>query len=397
MAVDPGPKPSNDWKTIGNRNKDGNWVQQDSSGNVRVIKPDGSVTYHNNTGGSTPRDGHMPPPQSNPQESLRPEQPDGGSNVPVTVSTGSSSVSGNDPDTNAPEGTAATAQEALGARSDALNEKYGLGDYDTPSPDEALVARSQALNQQYGLGDDTQPLPGPIAPSVKDPMYGIDPPGKITGSGSPMNQRGMETAASQSASPTIGHAQSGLEARSEALNEAYGLGSSSSASSAPAWHVNPRWAAVDGTSSAAISAAGVDPGQVLETRPGANNNTLLRMKDGTYQSIESNGNVTSAGTWDNSQWAGSGYDTQVNTTGNTISPASPAVDSIGPPPIVEQPLTAGRLETSPLGAQGAAITSTDNSVLGGITLPASDTGGPSSAVDNYTPGENASAGRSIAD
>jgi hypothetical protein len=58
-------------------------------------------------------------------------------------------------------GTAATpitatstdaADAALVARSEALNEQYGLGASGEAAADAALVARSEALNQQYGLG-----------------------------------------------------------------------------------------------------------------------------------------------------------------------------------------------------------------------------------------------------
>jgi hypothetical protein len=48
--------------------------------------------------------------------------------------------------------------EALNARSDALNHRYGLGEYtrtvshDTPAWLQVLDARSDALNRQYGLG-----------------------------------------------------------------------------------------------------------------------------------------------------------------------------------------------------------------------------------------------------
>jgi hypothetical protein len=56
-------------------------------------------------------------------------------------------------------GTAATpitstadASAALGARSEALNQQYGLGTAGETAAAEALAARSEALNQQYSLG-----------------------------------------------------------------------------------------------------------------------------------------------------------------------------------------------------------------------------------------------------
>lgn len=49
--------------------------------------------------------------------------------------------------------------KALNARSEALNEKYGLGDSarstaraDSPAWQRALIIRSDALNRKYGLG-----------------------------------------------------------------------------------------------------------------------------------------------------------------------------------------------------------------------------------------------------
>ena len=44
------------------------------------------------------------------------------------------------------------AAEALGARSEALNQEYGLGTADDSAATAALGARSEALNQEYGLG-----------------------------------------------------------------------------------------------------------------------------------------------------------------------------------------------------------------------------------------------------
>jgi hypothetical protein len=41
----------------------------------------------------------------------------------------------------------------LQARSEALDQQYGLGDAGNSAEIAALQARSEALNQQYGLGD----------------------------------------------------------------------------------------------------------------------------------------------------------------------------------------------------------------------------------------------------
>jgi hypothetical protein len=48
--------------------------------------------------------------------------------------------------------SAADAAAALGARSEALNQEYGLGVAGDAAATEALGARSEALNQEYGLG-----------------------------------------------------------------------------------------------------------------------------------------------------------------------------------------------------------------------------------------------------
>ena len=76
--------------------------------------------------------------------------------------------------------------EPLGARSEALNQKYGLGTAGNAAAEAALEARSEALNQKYGLG-------------------------------------------------TAGNAaaEAALEARSEALNQKYGLGTAGEAAAAP--------------------------------------------------------------------------------------------------------------------------------------------------------------------
>src|SRR5688572_15042284 len=46
----------------------------------------------------------------------------------------------------------AAASAALGARSEALNQEYGLGTADDAAATAALGARSEALNQEHGLG-----------------------------------------------------------------------------------------------------------------------------------------------------------------------------------------------------------------------------------------------------
>ena len=60
--------------------------------------------------------------------------------------------------TSKPAGMSKAEYRALVIRSDALNQKYGLGEWKgvpqgmTPAEHRALVIRSEALNKQYGLG-----------------------------------------------------------------------------------------------------------------------------------------------------------------------------------------------------------------------------------------------------
>ena len=107
-------------------------------------------------------------------------------------------------------GTAATpitstadASAALGARSEALNQQYGLGTAGETAAAEALGARSEALNQQYSLGatDDAAAAEALAARSEA------------------LNQQ-------YSLGATDDAAAEALAARSAALNEELGLGSS---------------------------------------------------------------------------------------------------------------------------------------------------------------------------
>jgi hypothetical protein len=70
--------------------------------------------------------------------------------------------------------TSATAADAaLAARSEAMNQQYGLGASGEAAADAALAARSEAMNQQYGLGDSaTEPNSGLTleAPSGEDAL-----------------------------------------------------------------------------------------------------------------------------------------------------------------------------------------------------------------------------------
>jgi hypothetical protein len=71
------------------------------------------------------------------------------------ASIANATVAGGDGGTAATPTTAtstADASAALGARSEALNQEYGLGTADDAAATAALGARSEALNQEHGLG-----------------------------------------------------------------------------------------------------------------------------------------------------------------------------------------------------------------------------------------------------
>lgn len=100
------------------------------------------------------------------------------------------------------------------------------------------------------------------------------------------------------------------------------------------WHANPSWEAPNADNKAAISqiAPSIDTNNVLEVRLGEHNNYLLRMNDGSYQSIDLNsGNVSGAGTWNKSQWADSGYGGS-NSSSNDTATTSPATVATAPNP-----------------------------------------------------------------
>ncbi len=72
---------------------------------------------------------------------------------------------------------------------------------------------------------------------------------------------------------------------------------------APAWHANPGWTTdLDKTKvdDALRHLAGYETKDILEQRPGANGNTILRMADGNYYAVRPDGTTAFAGTWDNS-------------------------------------------------------------------------------------------------
>jgi hypothetical protein len=67
----------------------------------------------------------------------------------------------------------AAASAALGARSEALNQEYGLGTAGDAAAADALGARSEALNQEYGLGASATASSGGLtleAPAADDAL-----------------------------------------------------------------------------------------------------------------------------------------------------------------------------------------------------------------------------------
>jgi hypothetical protein len=123
---------------------------------------------------------------------------------------------------------ASTADAALQARSEALNQQYGLGT--TGAAENAAVeARSEALNEQYGLGSASDVEAAAIAArsEAMNQQYGLGSTGDaeaaaIAARSEALNQQyGLGTAESAA-----------VEARSEALNQEFGLGAAGAAENA---------------------------------------------------------------------------------------------------------------------------------------------------------------------
>jgi mannitol/fructose-specific phosphotransferase system IIA component len=105
-------------------------------------------------------------------------------------------------------------------RSEALNQKYGLGQQRAvphgtiAAAYRALMLRSEALNQKYGLGEQRAVPHGTIAAAYRALMLRSEA----------LNQKyglGQQRAVPQG---TIAAASRALMLRSEALNQKYGLG-----------------------------------------------------------------------------------------------------------------------------------------------------------------------------
>jgi hypothetical protein len=80
--------------------------------------------------------------------------------------------------TSKPVGMSKAEYRALVLRSEALNEKYRLGNWKgvpqgmTPAEYRALMIRSEALNKQYGLGKWNKPAPTQVATSTSGFSWG---------------------------------------------------------------------------------------------------------------------------------------------------------------------------------------------------------------------------------
>jgi hypothetical protein len=147
---------------------------------------------------------------------------------------------------------ASTADAALQARSEALNQEYGLGTAGA-AENAAIEARSEALNQQYGLGTagDAENAAVEARSEALNQQYGLGSTGAaeaaaIEARSEALNQQyGLGTAEnaavearSEALNQEYGLGAAGaaenaaVEARSEAMNEQYGLGSAGAAESA---------------------------------------------------------------------------------------------------------------------------------------------------------------------
>jgi hypothetical protein len=105
--------------------------------------------------------------------------------------------------------TTGAAADASLARSDALNEQYGLGAAGGAAAADASLARSEALNEQYGLGAAGGAAASQARSEALNEQYGLGSAG--------------DAAATRA-----------VEQRGAAMNEAFGLGASATDSSGTA-------------------------------------------------------------------------------------------------------------------------------------------------------------------
>ena len=127
-----------------------------------------------------------------------------------------------------PIAATSTADAALQARSEALNQQYGLGTA-SDAENAAVETRSEALNQQYGLGtaSDAENAAVETRSEALNEQYGL-------GTASDAENAAVE-ARSEALNQQYGLGtaeNAAVEARSEALNQEYGLGSAGAAENA---------------------------------------------------------------------------------------------------------------------------------------------------------------------
>lgn len=313
--------PMDPWQPV-KTDKGQSGVQQKVSPQVSINpSPTPTTTITSNSGGHSNTVSYSPPEVAKPKPKVEFKTADNG-DLLQRAEGGNWYVAKDNPDpakdvTSTSEGmnkryglgeyASPTASDALALRSEALNDQYIKKDSaasGAPAVNVGLEARSQALNEQHNLGD----FAGSRTPAAAASDTGSDARSEA------MNKQ--YSLGEYAPQPSEAQPQSGAEARSIAMNERYGLGESAPAtSSAPAWHANPNWLAADAGNA---TTAGLEASQVLEQRAGNNGNTIFRMKDGTYQAYNPETGLHSAGTWDNSQWAGSDY-------------ASPSVSAVQSP------------------------------------------------------------------
>ncbi len=128
---------------------------------------------------------------------------------------------------------AATADEsaAVQARSEALNQQYGLGSAGA-AENAATEARSEALNQQYGLGTAgaAENAATEARSEALNQQYGLGTAGAAENAATEARSEALNQ---QYGLGTAGAAENAAtEARSEALNQQYGLGSAGAAENA---------------------------------------------------------------------------------------------------------------------------------------------------------------------
>ena len=152
-----------------------------------------------------------------------------GSGASIASATAVGGDGGGDAATPTTATSTAAASAALGARSEALNQEYGVGSAGEAAASAALGARSEALNQEYGVGSAGEAAASAALGARSEALnqeYGVGSAGEAAASAAlgarseALNQEyGVGSAGEAAASAALG-------ARSEALNQEYGVGGS---------------------------------------------------------------------------------------------------------------------------------------------------------------------------